>query len=160
VGSEYFVVSQAAIPNAPLAALNGAKVDCTGTPLEVIWPAGTVWLWGPPIVPRSTYGVSHCNVGGTSCSTELVVSTSEYGDVVGAFGLPPDYPGQPNFGDISSMVDKFRNLASAPHTPRTDIIGSGVPPGPSTVNQNTNFGDISAAVDSFRGFLFPFGGCP
>jgi len=111
-------------------------------------------------VPRSTYGVSHCDENGNNCSTEQVVTTSEYGDVVGAFGVPPDYPGQPNFGDISSMVDKFRNLASAPHTPRTDVIGSGVPPGPSTVNQNTNFGDISAAVDSFRGFLFPFGGCP
>jgi len=63
---------------------------------------------------------------------------------------------QPSFADIPVVVDKFRNPASAPDTPRVDFVGAGSPGQPSTPNQAISFADVSAAVEAFRTFPYPF----
>ena len=87
-----------------------------------------------------------------NCSAPLLVDTGKWGDAVAPFGGGS----QPSFADISAVVDKFRNLASAPDTPRVDFVGAGGPGQPNTPNQAASFADVSAAVDAFRTFPYPF----
>ncbi|MGB2984343.1 MAG: hypothetical protein WBE26_00555, partial [Phycisphaerae bacterium] len=105
----------------------------------------------------------------------LAITTSLWGDVVGEYYTNPancmvmpsgyvDCWSPPNavvnFDDISSLVDKFRNLFGAPRKARADIAGDppvGIP------DRLVNFVDISYDVDAFRGLPYPFpgpSGCP
>jgi len=88
----------------------------------------------------------------------LRVATGKWGDVVAVFGGAA----QPNFADITAIVDKFKTLASAADTPRTDLVGPGPTGTPNVPEQTTDFRDISADVDAFKGVLFPYatGRCP
>ena len=64
--------------------------------------------------------------------------------------------GQPDFVDISAIVDKFGNLASAPDTSRTDLRGAGNPGDPNVADGVIDFTDISIDVDAFSGQAYPF----
>jgi len=133
------------ISNPPLAPLTGSVVECTGAPDLFIWKGlGTLYLFGLPVAPSSTYEIRMCDSAAGPCSPSIVVETNKWGDIVPLFGGPT----QPNFADIAAAVDKFRNLASAPPTVRTDLV-------PHIPNHVTNFEDISAAVLGFRGFPYP-----
>jgi len=152
VGDIYYAGVEQSLPNSPNPALRGAPLQCTATPNAQVWTGGVLHLYGAAIVPGSTYNVRMCDVGGSNCSDPLLVATAKWGDVVRPFGGQS----QPNFADVSSIVDKFRNLSSAPDIPRVDLIGNGNQGQPDTPNQAANFADISADVDAFRGFAYGY----
>lgn len=133
-----------ALANAPNPDLTGAQLICEPTPSHAQqWPVDTLSLFGAPIVPGSTYEVRMCDPDGLACSAPLTIETGKWGDVVPGFGGS----GQPNFADITSLVDKFKELASGPDVSRTDLV-------PEVPNQVTNFADISADVGAFKGSLY------
>jgi len=133
------------INNSPLPSLTGSLVECTGVPDLFGWGGmGTIYLFGGPVAPSSSYEIRMCDAVGGPCSAPIVVDTNKWGDIVPLFGGGS----QPNFGDVSAAVSKFQNLASAPATVRTDLV-------PHIPNHVTNFQDISAAVSAFQGFPYP-----
>jgi len=133
------------INNSPLPSLTGSLVECTGAPDLFGWGGmGTIYLFGGPVAPSSSYEIRMCDAVGGPCSAPIVVDTNKWGDIVPLFGGGS----QPNFGDVSAAVSKFQNLASAPATVRTDLV-------PHIPNHVTNFQDISAAVSAFQGFPYP-----
>jgi len=146
VGQMWWAGPEVVVANPPAAPKRGAQLVCT-KPTGAKWAPGVIYLFGTAIVPNATYDVQMCD-DNQVCSTPLRVGTSIWGNVVSPHNAA-------NFADISAVVDKFRTLASAPITPRTDLVGTGNPGQPSTPNQTTNFADVSAAVDAFR--TFPYG---
>lgn len=115
------------------------------------------------IVPGATYDVQatdcECNfaVEG-SYSAALVISTSQWGDLVGDCGVTPCTPpdGVVDFIDISAMVEKFKNLPGAPRKARADVA-------PDLADRVIDFLDISYCVEAFRALPYPFDGpneCP
>jgi len=156
VGEVWWAGVEGNVNNPPGGPLRGAQVQCStnydcavGHACAQVWTTGVLYLYGTPIVPNATYEVSLCDAGGDNCSTPLLVGTSIWGNVV-----PPHTAA--NFADISAVVDKFRNLATAPIMPRADLRGGGNPGQPDNPNQTANFADVSAAVDAFRTFPYPF----
>jgi len=159
VGDIYFAGVEVNVPNSPNPGLRGAPLQCTVTPNAQTWTTGVLHLWGQAVVPGSTYRISHCDPSGVNCSAApLTVATGKWGDVVRPFGGGS----QPNFGDVSSIVAKFGNVASAPNTARTDIVGPQAPGTPNTPNQGTNFADVSNDVSAFSGFPYGYSvtACP
>jgi len=158
VGDIYYAGPEQSILNAPLAALRGAPLQCTPTPNAQVWTSGVLHLFGQAVVPGSTYNVRMCDENGSNCSDPLLVATGKWGDVIRGFGGGS----QPNFGDVSAIVAKFGNVASAPNTARTDIVGPQAPGTPNTPNQGTNFADVSNDVSAFSGFAYPYtvSACP
>jgi hypothetical protein len=153
VGTVWSAGPSGPIPNPPAAPLLGARLQ-PGLPIHAeFWPMGPLHLYGPVVVPGSTYAVSMC-VGplGILCSPAWLVDTGKWGDVVRPFGGFS----QPNFSDINSVISKFRILLGSPDTPRADLVGSGNPGAPNTPNRGVDFGDISADVSAFRGFPYPY----
>jgi len=113
------------------------------------------------VVPGGTYELRAINdtcdpQEQGSYSTPLeVVTVPQWGDVVAPFN-PPSATVQPDFGDISALVDKFRNAPNAPPMTAADLY-------PSLPDQLLDFSDISLVVDAFRGAAYPFPGptaCP
>ena len=158
IGDIWWARPEVNIPNSPNTGLRGAPLQCTTTPNSQVWTSGVLHLWGQAVVPGSTYNVRMCDASGSNCSTPLLVATAKWGDVIRAFGGGS----QPNFGDVSAIVAKFGNVASAPNTARTDIVGPQAPGTPNTPNQGTNFADVSNDVSAFSGFAYPYtvSACP
>jgi len=117
-------------------------------------------VFGSAIVPNSTYEVQ---IVAESCTGQLLdeskfsppvtIVTREWGDVF----EPYDGPSQPNFSDITRLVDAFRQAEGAIVKPRAQLQ-------PQVLNPagNVTFADISAGVDGFRGFVYPYtvAACP
>ncbi|MGB2986976.1 MAG: hypothetical protein WBE26_13975, partial [Phycisphaerae bacterium] len=120
-----------------------------------------LYVYHEYIVPGATYEIQlvpmGCEGAEDAYSTPLTIRTSKWGDVVGEYNegacctrhgytdcwTAPN--GVTNFDDISSLVDKFRNLYGAPQKSRADIAGdppAGIP------DQLANFVDISYDVDA------------
>jgi len=122
--------------------------------LPTAWPNG-IHATGAPIVPLAkSYSVQAVDCANPTCiSPPLFVRTvTEWGDVKEPFGGSS----QPNFGDISGIVDRFRNIPTAPSIPQADLVGPGAAGQPNTPNKVVNFADISADVAAFSGFSFPY----
>jgi hypothetical protein len=85
----------------------------------------------------------------------MVAAAGFWGDLIGqGSNEPPN--GDPNFTDISGLVDKFKNAPNAPGLGSADLS-------PSQTDGRVDFTDISMCVDAFRGFEYPFSGplgCP
>jgi hypothetical protein len=122
---------------------------------------GVLAVYDDAIVPGGTYELraisDSCDPQQqASYSTPLaVVTVPRWGDVVTPFS-PPSPTLQPDFGDISALVEKFRNLPNAPAMARADVY-------PSLPDQILDFSDIATVVDAFRGVAYPFPGptpCP
>ncbi len=119
-------------------------------------------VYGAEIVPGSTYHVQRASadcpasLDDDACfSDPLEVTTGQWGDVAAAFFVPGG-PAQPDFGDISALVDKFQALASAPPKARAQLAPNAARP-----NFPIDFGDIAADIDSFSsGGVYPFDGPP
>lgn len=118
--------------------------------------AGLVHVFDDEVVPNATYTfevIDHnCELGSQADYSEpLLVTTSKWGDLVGDCTMTPCSPpdGFTNFGDISAVVDKFRNLPTAIIKARADIA-------PGFPDSIVNFIDIPAAVDAFRGLPYPY----
>ena len=118
-------------------------------------------MFGTEVVPNSTYEVQRVDVscaslGDESCYSEpLVVETAKWGDVAAPFSRGAS---QPDFFDISQLVDKFQRNPGTPSKPRSQLAGDSVTP-----DGLVDFNDISATVDGFQQFSFAFSGpgtCP
>jgi len=113
--------------------------------------------FAPAVVPGSEYLVQIIDCGcdfedEDAYSAGLTVLTQKWGDIEEPFGGIS----QPNFLDISTLVDAFRAAPGAVSVVRADLQ-------PNNPNQVANFADISVDVDAFRGFVYAFPGpvpCP
>jgi len=92
-------------------------------------------------------------LGSDDCLSDgILVFTQKWGDVIEPFGGGS----QPNFADIASIVDKFRNRPQGPTVPRSDLAGVSADGVPNTPDRKADFTDIQLDVEAFRGFPFPF----
>jgi hypothetical protein len=118
---------------------------------------GTLHVYAAGVVPNARYEaqIIHegCPLSELNFSTALSIETEAvWADVAAPFGGT----GQPNFVDISALVEKFRDVSGAIGKTLGDLE-------PNVPNQRVNFGDISAAVNAFRGLGYLFSGpsaCP
>ncbi len=122
---------------------------------------GLVHVLSNAIVPGASYSIDAI-VGGCNLSEELdysapltVVTSPDWGDLVGDCGAPPCTPpdGRIDFIDITAVVEKFKNLPGAVIKARADLAGN-IP------DLVVDFVDISSCVDAFRGDPYPFDGPP
>ncbi len=135
-------------------------------PYYTNWGAvGIVDVYDAAIVPGATIEVraitEGCDAANPSnYSTPLTVVMSDVGDVVGDCEVRPCTPpqGVVDFVDISSIIEKFKNLPPAPRKARTDLINSDIlEPLP---DGKVDFVDITYCVDAFRGTAAPHPGPP
>lgn len=136
-----------------------AQLQCE--PHFRIWSTvGVLHIYGAEIVPSATYEVqaAACDVGDeNNYSGDFTVTTAKWGDIVEPFS-PPSPTVQPDFADVSALLDKFRADPGAPIKARTQLQPNVPDPGSSI-----NFIDISDCVDAFRGESYPYPGptnCP
>ncbi len=137
----------------------GAPLQCD--PLFRDWSTvGTLNIFGSEIVPSAVYEVQAVacdpNVE-ANFSSALTVLTSAWGDIVDPFN-PPSATAQPDFADISAMVDKFKALPGAPIKARTQLHPNVPDPAASI-----DFTDISDCINAFKGLAYPYAGpssCP
>jgi len=134
----------------------GATLGCNQFGTD--WTAyDTVDIFDDAMVPGGIYDIQFIDINDNTAADEcysdpLTVRLSGFGDVVGNRTAPP--PAAPpqgviDFGDIGQIVDKFKNLPTAPRKARADIVNSTLPaPRP---DNKVDFVDISCAVDAFRG---------
>lgn len=115
---------------------------------------GVFYVFGPEIVPNSIYEIE-AFVGPTG-DGKRTVKTVTWGDVVTPYesaSLP-----QPNFEDVSAVIDKFKGTAGAPIKARAQLQPN--IPNPSLT---ISFMDISDVTDAFLGIPYPYNGpctCP
>ncbi len=119
------------------------------------------------IVPSSVYDVENVSVvclgHEPSCeavSAPLRIETTRWGDVEEPLN-PPSATTQPDFGDIGSLVNKFKSALGAPIKARALLAGIDeygiINPHP-----DLGFTHISACVDAFKGIPYPYtmAACP
>ena len=151
-------LSSGSPPGCAQGSFTTAAVQCD--PLFMDWTSiSSLSVRGPDIVPGpSTYVVqwvdSSCaDLSNEDCfSDPVLVTTRKWGDVVAPFSGAS----QPNFGDISRVVDKFQDKAGALPKADTDLVGH-IP------DLKVNFLDINQDVQAFQGAAYPFSGpctCP
>jgi len=111
---------------------------------------GLIHVTGAEVIPSSGYLVRSVSDKNSIESPDgLEIRTNRWGDVVAPFS-PPDPSSQPDFVDISAIVDKFKSLPTAPIKSRTQLQAN-VP----TMGDDISFLDISSCVDAFKGFSYP-----
>lgn len=113
-------------------------------------------------MPSSTYEVqvysSQCEGRDWDCfafSAPVMMFTRRWGDNTSPFN-PPNPVAQPDALDLVQIVNKFRNVATAP--PKVNAMLQ-----PNSVEPLIDISalDIVACVDAFRGLAYPFSGpCP
>jgi len=118
---------------------------------------GVIHVAGAEVMPSSVYLIhTVAQAGGLTSTSGLTVTMARWGDVVSPFCVHNDLSGCPSFGiqpdfvDISAVVDKFKSTptsvirARAQLQPRVPVLADSV-----------SFLDISACVDAFKGVAFP-----
>ena len=137
-----------------------AGLQCT--PHFMDWSTvGLLHVTGPAMVPSSLYEVkailNGCdNAIESSFSLPLTLATTRWGDVETPFN-PPDLSTQPDVGDISALVSKFRSVDGAPIKARALLAGSDAS-GNIDISTDLSFSHISACVEAFRGAPYPHAG--
>jgi len=156
VGPPRWVSTLSSMTDATPPAVAMAPLACQ--PHYEDWSAwGALHVYGAAVVPNARYEVAAihegCPMDEADFSAALSVETETvWCDVSAPFGGSA----QPNFGDISAVVDKFRDAPGAVGKTQADLE-------PNVPNQRVNFGDISVAVGAFRGLAYAFAGpagCP
>ncbi len=122
---------------------------------------GLLHVTGSAIMPSSRYEVENvaasCMGSETSCadvSAPLSIGTTRWGDVETPYN-PPSTTTQPDVGDISALVNKFKSAAGAPIKARALLAGSDQF-GNILIATDLNFGHIAACVNAFRGASYPY----
>ncbi len=125
---------------------------------------GLLHVTGSAIVPSSMYEVENvaasCAGSEASCtavSAPLSISTTRWGDVETPYN-PPSPTTQPDVGDVSALVNKFKSAPGAPIKARALLLGSDTFGNiiPFRIVGDFDFGHIAACVDAFRGRPYPF----
>ncbi len=115
---------------------------------------GLLHVVGSEVVPSSHYDVQavleDCSVAEEANFTSaLRIATTRWGDVETPYH-PPSATTQPDLGDVSALVDKFKGLAGAPIKARAALAGS-VP----DFGVDLGFDHISACIDAYKGRPYP-----
>lgn len=129
---------------------DAAGVACT--PSYIDWSLfGAAYVQHPSIVPGAQFTVDAillgCDQGvAANFSAPLAVSTSVPGDVVGNCQVTPCTPanGFAENVDITAVLDKFKNLPSAPSKARADLD-------PATLDGRITISDVLRTLDGFVG---------
>lgn len=138
-----------------------ARLQCT--PHYQDWSTvGLLHVTGSAIVPSSIYWVeivasacqgvefaTQCLPGGSLVSATLQIKTTRWGDLQTPFN-PPSPSIQPDLGDISALVNKFRNTLDAPIKARALLVGVDAA-GTIDIAPEFSFIHIAGCVDAFRG---------
>jgi hypothetical protein len=141
-----------------------ARLGCE--PHLIDWSElGVVHVTGEEVVPGATYELQaldaycfehpcyypYCDWFCTE--DKLVVTTSDWGDVVGDCSVTPctGPDGRVDFVDITAVVDKFKNSPGAPIKARADVS-------PDPPEGIIDFIDLSWVVGAFRGESYPYDG--
>jgi hypothetical protein len=150
-------------PDLPAAgSFRGARLQCD--PFYYDWSVEPiVQVFGAEILPSSLYEVQvyhlSCAGGEEAClarSAPVEIRTRRWGDVAVPFQAPAPPLTQPNGLDVTTLVNKFRNLPGAPSRAVVQLQ-----PNVIDLNSSVNALDITAGVDAFRGFAYPYSGpCP
>jgi hypothetical protein len=120
-------------------------------------------VYGAEIVPGSSYTAQRADVSCSSLDDEgcfsdaLTIETAKWGDVAPTY-FAPGGPAQPDFGDISALVDKFTAAPTSPPKARAQLQPSVPKP-----QDAISFTDIANCIDAFTGAAFPYAGpsaCP
>ncbi len=131
-----------------------ATLQCT--PFYQDWSTvGVLHITGREIVPSSVYTLENvavsCQGNEANCpdvSAALEVATNRWADIVTPFN-PPSTTTQPDIGDVSALVDKFRSAPGAPIKVQA-LLASDTP----DLDGDIDFTQISTAVDAFRGLPY------
>lgn len=119
---------------------------------------------GSAIVPSSIYDVdildSSCMGNETGCAAILdsyTIGTSRWADLELPYN-PPSTSAQPDFADVSALVNKFKSLPGAAAKARALLAGDDAFGSFSvnTMGQDLSFTHIAACVDAFRGKSYPY----
>ena len=103
-------------------------------------------VYGAEIVPKASCGITPLMEEACVAPTALTVKTGKWGDVVSLFdGDDPDAP-QPDFNDISAIVEKFLADPTAPIKAQAQLQPNA--PDPSVP---VDFKDIAKDVEAFVG---------
>jgi hypothetical protein len=116
---------------------------------------GTVQVRGANVVPDTDYEVreicgSHTTPAGTA-------KTSIWGDVVGPFmsGGWTNPDGQVDIiTDVTAILDKFRNVPSAPAVYRVDLVGTNDTGVDCRPDGRIDIIDVTVDLDAFRGISY------
>lgn len=121
-------------------------------------------VYGPQIVPSSIYTVDVVEIecerdNPENFSSALQLETSRWGDLIPPFQEPaPNNINQPDARDLTALVDKIKELATATSSTRMQLHPALLAPA-----TKPNVADLTAAVDAVKGFAFSFvdtTGCP
>lgn len=122
---------------------------------------GTIHVYSDAIIPNASYAVQaifdDCDLSrGCDYSPALSVETARWGDVAAPYFDPESPTSQPNFGDITAIVSKFKDDPGAIRKVFADLS-------PNSPDAVVNFKDISDDVEAFKGNAYPYPGpsaCP
>ena len=141
--------------------LVAASLQCT--PHYQDWSTiGMLHVTGSAIVPSSLYEVA--NVGSscagvegncTAVSIPISLTTTRWADVEVPYN-PPSETAQPDVGDISALVAKFRSAPTSPIKARALIAGDDASGNIASLSVDLGFTHIAACVDAFRGKPYPY----
>lgn len=113
-----------------------------------------LYVFGEGIIPNSSYSIETLSECGGASGAPLSVATGNWGDIIAPFGGTT----QPNFADVTAVVDSFKDFPGAPSKTRSKLIPSLIVPA-----NAVSFADINATLDAFKGGSYPFAGpaaCP
>jgi len=136
--------------------------ELQASPLFLDWTTvtgGVVHISDCNIVPCATYLVDAvsdlCDPFFDPYSQAITLPTTTVWADVAGFNMN-DLPNNlVDFTDISALVDRFRNINTAPDASRCDLGGNRPSGG---LLLGINFLDVSYGVDAFRGVGYPFTG--
>lgn len=133
-----------------------AGLQCS--PFLADWGAqGTIFVSGPAIAPGGRYRIQALDAAclttaESAYSPSLSTTTSQWGDVVRDCTTIPCGPPDGSVDvatDIVALLDKFRNLPSAPIKTRCDLD-------PQTPDLKITITDVTRALGAFGGSAYPF----
>lgn len=130
-----------------------SRLSCD--PVLYDWSSvGLVHVYGGEILPGATYEVRTVSpdclqAGGETCMSQArVIGTGKFGDVIELFD-GQGATAQPDFNDISVLVDKFLAAPTSPSKSRAQLQPNSVVP-----SRPIDFNDISIDVSAFLGTAY------
>jgi hypothetical protein len=144
-------------PVSPGGSFAASRLQCA--PHFTDWTAfDSLAVYGPEIVPGASYEVDRVDdccpsLDDAVCySAALGATTGTWGDAVAPYGGVT----QPDFADVTALVEKFKSAAAGVALPQVELV-------PEILDHEVDFADITAGVDAFKGLPYPYAGptaCP
>lgn len=136
----------------------GSQLQCSPHFMDWKGLAGIVQIYGAEVIPSSKYEIQFADdtcadLADPLCYNEAMkVRTSRWGDTTTPYA---DYvSSQPNFSDITALVETFKATPSSIGIPRALLQANVAIP----LSAQINFANISLAVGAFQGKPYPYAG--